>query len=95
MNDLAEYFSDKDRIKELKAYIVKLKASLACHVADKHKAIRSRNKLIKDKLRTVNTVAKLQISGNLIIDDGELADILFVTKKSLTCARQRIIKAVA
>lgn len=95
MSDLTNYFSQQDRINELKDTISSLCKRLKISNQWRYDLKKSRDKLSHDKESKIKTIIKLQNSGHLIIDDEDLAGILFIEKKSLIEARCRILKAAS
>ena len=81
---IAEYYDNKQKISDLEK-------KLASQIAMKHKAMKSRDKAYEGKIRTVNVLLKLCFSGRIDLTIDEIAEVCFITKKSVIEARSRLL----
>ena len=83
METIADYFSQKDRIKQLETK-VRTENSL------RNKAIRT-NEQQRDKItRTVDIIIKLCKAGKCTLTNQEIADVCFVSLRTVINCRGRL-----
>ena len=80
---ISDYFTQQQRIKDLQKQ-VEVQRTL------KYKAIASRDKARESSGKTVNVLLRLCNAGKLELTNQEIADICFITKRSVIDARSRL-----
>ena len=86
METIADYFSQKDRIKQLETKV-------RTENAIKNKAIKTRDNQKAQITRTVDIIIKLCKAGKCTLTNQEIADACFVSLKTVVNCRGRLKRA--
>ncbi|GAJ08987.1 unnamed protein product [marine sediment metagenome] len=92
METIADYFSKDDKIAKLEKRISDYRLKVQVQRSQKDKAIIMRDAEKAKRIRTCNVLINLVSSGKLLLTTKEIADLCFVSEKSVREARARLNK---
>lgn len=92
MDTIADFYSKEDEIKSLVSRITSYRLKVQVQRTQKDKAIISRDKEKKKRIRTCDVLLKLKADGLLRITDKEIAKRCFISEQSVRQAKCLMVK---